>query len=105
VGLLLCWFLDLPPGPSAAAAGILIVLTLLPFRFPITSLVTTHWKPGWQSITSWLFALSVVPILVWLREAPRAIYWVLAANLVLQLTVFPLLLRLGLVPAGLWRRY
>jgi phosphatidylcholine synthase len=104
-GLLLFWFLDLGPAATMAAASALTVLVLLPFRFPITSLVTTHWKPGWQSVTNWLVFLAAPWVLVSLRDAPRALYWALLANLAVQLTVFPLLLRAGVLRPGFRRAW
>jgi phosphatidylcholine synthase len=103
--LFLCYFLDLGPAVSTLCAAGLLVLVLAPVRFPITSLVTTHWQPGWQSTTNYLVALCAVPALVWLRQAPRLIYWLLLANVLAQLTVFPLLLRLRVLAPGFARRF
>jgi phosphatidylcholine synthase len=103
--IFLCYFLELGPLVSTLYAAGLIVLTLLPVPFPITSLVTTHWQPGWQSITNYLVTLCVLPVLFWLREAPKAIYWLLLVNVVLQVTVFPLLLRAEILKPGFNRRF
>jgi phosphatidylcholine synthase len=103
--LLLCYLLQLGPLVSTLAAAGLLLLVLAPVRFPITSLVTTHWQPGWQSITNYLVALSALPALLWLRQAPRAIYWLLLINVMVQLTVFPLLLRMGVLRPGFVRRF
>lgn len=105
LSIILCYLLDLGPVPSTLYAVALIALVLLPVPFPITSLVTTHWKPGWQSITNYLVLLSAVPILIYLRDAPKVLYWLLFANVVAQLTVFPVLLRLGVITPGFRRQY
>jgi phosphatidylcholine synthase len=105
VSVLLCYLLELGPVMTTIYAATLLVLVLSPVRFPITSLVTTHWQPGWQSVTNYLVFLFAAPALIWLREAPRAIYWILLANVVVQLTVLPLLLRAGLVRSGVRRRF
>jgi phosphatidylcholine synthase len=103
--IILFYFLDLGPLVSTLYAAGLVVLTVLPIRFPITSLVTTHWQPGWQSLTNYLIALGVIPVLLWLRDAPRVIYWLLLANIILQITVFPLLLRAEILKPGFNRRF
>jgi phosphatidylcholine synthase len=103
--IFLCYFLDLGQTASTVYAATLLVLVLLPVRFPITSLVTTHWQPGWQSLTNYLVALSAVPVLLWLREAPRVLYWLLLVTTLLQLTVFPALLRAGVLKPGFNRRF
>jgi phosphatidylcholine synthase len=103
--LFLFYFLDLGPLVCTLYAVALVVLTVLPVRFPITSLVTTHWQPGWQCLTNYLVALCVIPVLLWLRDAPTLIYWVLLANIFLQITVFPLLLRAEVLKPGFNRRF
>jgi phosphatidylserine synthase len=103
--IFLCYFLDLGQTVSTLYTGALLLLVLVPIRFPITSLVTTHWQPGWQSLTNYLVALSAVPVLLWLREAPRVLYWLLLATVVLQLTVFPVLLRARILKEGFNRRF
>jgi phosphatidylcholine synthase len=103
--IFLCYFLALGPLVSTLYASGLVLLVLLPVRFPITSLVTTHWQPGWQSLTNYLVALFALPIMVWLREAPRWLFWLLLANILLQVTLFPLLLKTGVLKPGFSRRY
>ncbi len=103
--LFLCWFLHAPPLVGTVACAGLVVLCLSPLEYPITSLVTTHWKPGWQSITNYLVFASMIPVMIWLDRAPAAVYWVLAANMAAQLLVFPWLLTQGLVPKGFRRVY
>jgi phosphatidylcholine synthase len=105
LSILLCYFLDLGPVVSTLYATGLVVLVLVPFHFPITSLVTTHWQPGWQSTTNYLVVLFVLPIFLWLREAPHVLYWLLLGNIVLQLAIFPFLLRVGILKRGFNRRY
>jgi phosphatidylcholine synthase len=103
--IFLCWFLDLGPLVSTLYAAALVVLVLAPWRFPITSLVTTHWQPGWQSVTNYLVALCAVPVLLWLRDAPAILYWLLLANIIVQLAVYPLLLQAGILKPGFRRRF
>ena len=105
LSILLFYFLEFGPMLSTLFTVILITLVLLPIRFPITSLVTTHWKPGWQSITNYLIFLSAGPILVYLEDAPKILFWGLLANVVFQLTICPLLLRLGVITPGFRRDY
>jgi len=105
LSILLCYFLELGPVVSTLYAAGLILIVLVPIHFPITSLVTTHWQPGWQSITNYLVVLFVLPIFIWLRDAPKVIYWFLLVNIVLQLAVFPILLRAKVLRRGFNRRY
>ena len=103
--IFLCYFLEFGPLATTLYAAALVILVLLPVRFPITSLVTTHWQPGWQSITNYLVFLSAVPVILWLREAPKGIYWLLLGSLVIQVVVFPILLRTGVLTPGFRRRF
>lgn len=105
LAIILCYLLELGPVASTAFATGLLLFVLLPVRFPITSLVTTHWQPGWQSITNYLIVLFVVPILVWLKEAPKPIYWLLLTNLLIQVLIFPVLLNVGVLKPGFRRRF
>lgn len=105
LSIILFYFLDLPQWSATAYAIALIFFVLSPVRFPITSLMTTHWKPGWQSITNYLVMFSAAPILMDLKHAPRFFFWILLANVFAQLTVFPLLLRLGSITPGFRRQY
>ena len=105
LSIFLCYFLEFGPAASTAFAVGLLLLVLLPVRFPITSLVTTHWQPGWQSLTNYAVFLCALPILLWLREAPKAIYWFLLAILLVQVVLFPILLRAGVLEPGFRRRY
>ncbi|MBI3780324.1 MAG: hypothetical protein HY278_04590 [candidate division NC10 bacterium] len=101
----LCYFLELGPVVTTVYTVGLIALVLLPVRFPITSLVTTHWQPGWQSITNYMLFLFVIPIMLWLKEAPKVIYWLLLANILIQLAMFPILLKTGIIKPGFNRRF
>lgn len=103
LSVFLCYFLELSPTLSTIYTLGLLALVLLPLPFPITSMVTTHWKPGWQSITNYLVFLSAVPILIYLKDAPSILYWALFANVLFQLMVFPLLLRFGVIKPGFRR--
>ena len=105
LSIFLCYFLEFSATLSTIYAVGLIGLVLLPIPFPITSLVTTHWKPGWQSITNYLVFSSAAPILIYLKDAPRILFWALFANVVFQLTVFPLLLHFRVIKPGFRREY
>lgn len=105
VSIFLCYFLGLGPVVSTAFAAGLLLFVLLPIRFPITSLVTTHWQPGWQSITNYMIILFVIPILLWLDQAPKLIYWLLLGNILIQVGFFPILLRIGIIKPGFNRRF
>ena len=105
LSILLCYFLELGPAMTTIYAVGLIVFVLLPVRFPITSLVTTHWQPGWQSITNYMLFLFVIPIMLWLKQAPKVIYWLLLANILIQLAIFPILLKTGIIKPGFNRRF
>ena len=105
LSIILFYFLGLPRWSATLYAAALILLVMLPIRFPITSMVTTHWKPGWQSITNYLVFLCAIPVLLWLKDAPKVIYWSLLVNVFIQLTVLPVLLKCGIVKAGFKRRY
>ncbi len=105
VSIFLCYFLGLGPAVSTAFAAGLLLFVLLPIRFPITSLVTTHWQPGWQSITNYMLFAFAVPILFWLEKAPRVIYWLLLTNILVQVVIFPILLKAGVLRPGFRRRF
>ena len=105
LSILLCYFLEIRPMATTIYTIGLIVLVLLPVRFPITSLVTTHWQPGWQSITNYMLFLFVIPMMLWLKQAPKVIYWLLLANILIQLAIFPILLKTGIIKRGFNRRF
>jgi hypothetical protein len=101
----LFYFLNWPPIIPTAYTALLVVLVLSPIRYPITSLVTTHWQPGYKSITNYLTALFFVPVFILLEAAPAPIYWVMLAAIVTQLTVYPLLLAQGAIKPVFDRKF
>jgi phosphatidylserine synthase len=103
--IFLLYFLRVPQAWTTAYALGLTALCLLPIHYPITSMVTTHWKPGWQSVTNYLSFVAMPFALVYLDRAPAALYWVLFANVLVQLLVMPLLLAAGTIKPGLRRVY
>ena len=72
---------------------------------PITSLITTHWKPGFASLTNYVSVLAIIPAFLWLQEAPPIFYWTALAIVVFQLVIAPVLMRLGVVAPGFRRVY
>ncbi len=103
--IFLLYFLRIAPVWTTTFAVGLTVLCLLPIRYPISSMVTTHWKPGWQSVTNYLSFLAMPFALFWLDRAPAAIYWVLLANILVQLLAMPLLLATRVIQPGFRRAY
>jgi phosphatidylcholine synthase len=101
----LLYFLHVPQVWATVYVLGLTILCLAPIRYPITSIITTHWKPGWQSLTNYLSFLAMPFALVYLDKAPAFIYWVLFSNVLVQLLVMPLLLAAGVVQSGLRRVY
>jgi phosphatidylcholine synthase len=100
----LFYFLDLPPVYPTVYTAVLVGLCLSPIRYPVTSLVTTHWRPGYKSITNYLTAIFFVPAFVLLKSAPPVIYWVMLSALALQLFVYPVLLGCGVMKPVFDRR-
>jgi len=90
--LFLFYFLQLPPIFATLYTVALILLVVSPIKYPITSLVTTHWKLGYKSLTNYLTAIFFIPIIIMLKDAPVVIYWLMLANIMLQLFVYPILL-------------
>jgi phosphatidylserine synthase len=103
--VLLFWVLDLPPAWATAYAVLLVGLCWLPIRYPISSLVTTHWKPGFESLVNYLSFAAMVPALLWLREAPSLFFWALLAVMLFHLLATPWLLHRGVLRPGLRRVY
>ena len=103
--IFLFYFLQTPSILATAYALGLTVLCLAPIRYPINSLVTTHWKPGWQSVTNYLSFLAMPFTLIWLKDSPAAIYWALLGNILVQLLVMPVLLASGIIRPGFRRIY
>ncbi|HEQ98143.1 MAG TPA: hypothetical protein ENO22_02235 [candidate division Zixibacteria bacterium] len=93
----LFYFLKLPPVYPTAYTVFLIILVLSPMKYPITSLVTTHWKPGYKSVTNYLTIIFFVPVFIYLQSAPAVIYWTMLLAIIVQLTVYPFLLSFKII--------
>jgi phosphatidylcholine synthase len=93
----LFYFLKLPPIWGTLYTAVLIVLALLPIKYPITSLVTTHWKLGWKSLVNYATFVFFVPIMIWLQDTWRPILWFMLGLVLVQLFVYPVLMRLGIL--------
>lgn len=93
----LFYFLGLPSVYAMTYTAVLIVLVLSPIRYPITSLVTTHWKPGYKSVTNYLTAIFFIPVVIMLDQAPHEIYWLMLTVILAQLFVYPVLLGVGII--------
>ncbi len=103
--LFIFYFLEASPVFAALYTVMLIVLVISPIKYPITCLVTTHWQPGFKSLTNWLTALFFVPVFIMLKEAPAILYWILLANILVQLLVYPVLLYQGTIKPVFDRKY
>lgn len=103
--VMLFWLLDLPPAWATLYTVALIALCWLPVRYPITSLVTTHWKPGLESLINYLSFAAMVPALIWLQRAPSAFFWPILAVMLFHLFGAPLLLAAGVIRPGFRRVY
>ncbi len=103
--IFLFYFLDLPPSVATGYAVMLILLVLSPVKYPITSLVTTHWKPGYKSITNYLTIIFFIPVFIMLEKAPAFIYWVMLGAILIQLLVYPLLLQARVIKPGFSRSF
>lgn len=101
----LFYFLGLPPVYPTIYTAVLILLVISPVRYPITSLVTTHWKPGYKSITNYLTALFFIPVFVLLRSAPPVIYWLMLTVICIQLFIYPVLLGMRIIKPVFDREY
>jgi phosphatidylcholine synthase len=99
----LFWFLELPPVFATAYTVALIALCWLPVRYPITSLMTTHWKPGFESAINYLSFAALAPALLWLQAAPDILFWPILAVMLFHLFLAPVLLQVGIVRAGFRR--
>jgi hypothetical protein len=93
----LLYFLDLPAIYATIYTAVLIALCISPVRYPITNLVTTHWKPGYKSITNYLTAAFFIPAFILLKSAPPVIYWVMLTEIGIQLFVYPMFLSKGII--------
>lgn len=103
--VMLFWLLDLPPVWATLYTATLIALCWLPVPYPITSLVTTHWKPGLESLVNYLSFAAMAPALIWLQDAPAAFYWPILAVMLFHLFGAPLLLAAGIIRPGFRRVY
>ena len=101
----LFYFLQLPPIYPTLYTIMLILLVVSPVRYPITGLVTTHWQPGYKSIENYLTAIFFVPVIIMLEDAPAVIYWLMLANILVQLLVYPVLLGRGVIKPVFDRKY
>lgn len=93
----LFYFLHLPSVLTTVYTITLVLLVLSPIKYPITSLVTTHWKPGYKSLSNYLTILFFIPVFVMLDKAPSPIYWIMLMALLVQLFIYPVLLQLGVI--------
>jgi phosphatidylcholine synthase len=103
--VLLFWLLGLPPAWATAYTSMLVLLCWSPIPYPITSLITTHWKPGFESLTNYVSFAAMVPAMIWLREAPAIVYWLPLALVLFQLYVAPVLLAMRVLQPGFRRVY
>jgi phosphatidylcholine synthase len=101
----LFYFLHLPPAAATVYVAALIGLAWSPVKYPITSLVTTHWQPGYKSVTNYLTILFFVPVFIMLDSAPAVIFWAMLTALLVQLYVYPLLMRAKIINPGFNRSY
>lgn len=91
----LFYFLQLPPIFPTLYTIVLVILCHSPIRYPITCLVTTHWKFGYKSITNYLTTLFFIPVFILLESAPAIIYWIMLFQIMVQLFVYPMFLGMG----------
>lgn len=103
--VLLFWLLGLPEVWATIYASVLVLLCWLPIPYPITSLVTTHWKPGFESLTNYVSFAAMAPALLWLQDAPGIFYWTPLIIVIAQLGVAPVLLALRMIQPGFRRVY
>jgi len=101
----LFYFLGLPEIYPTVYTIVLIALVVSPVRYPITSLVTTHWKPGYKSITNYLTAIFFIPVFMMLGEAPVVIYWIMLTAICIQLFIYPFLLAGRIIKPVFDRKY
>lgn len=103
--VLLFWFLDLPPLWATLYTATLIALCWLPIRYPISSLVTTHWKLGFESLINYVSFAAMIPAMIWLRDAPAGFFWLVLAVMLFHLFAAPVLLAVGVLRPGFRRVY
>lgn len=103
--IFLFYFLRTPAFFPTVYTIFLIGLCLSPIKYPITSLVTTHWKFGYKSITNYLTAIFFIPVFLLLQDAPAIIYWIMLIQIGAQLIVYPFLLGLGVIKPVFDRKF
>ena len=103
--ILLFWLLGLPQIWATMYVLVLIVLCWSPVRYPITSLITTHWKIGFASLTNYASVIAMIPAFIWLEDGPAFFYWMALIVVFFQLLVAPILMRVGVVSPGFRRVY
>jgi phosphatidylserine synthase len=103
--VMLFWLLELPQVWATIYAILLVFLCWLPIPYPVTSLITTHWKPGFESLTNYASFAAMVPAMLWLQEAPGIFYWIPLIIVLVQLYVAPVLLALRVIRPGFRRVY
>lgn len=103
--VLLFWFLDLPPVWATVYTAVLVVLCWSPIAYPITSLMTTHWKPGFRSAINYLSFGAIVPAMLWLQETPAVFFWPILLLMLFHLFVAPALMAVRIIQPGFRRVY
>ena len=105
VSILVFWFLDLPQVWATSYTVALVLLCWSSIRYPITSLMTTHWKPGFQSAINYLSFAALLPALIWLQDAPAILFWPILGLMLFHLFAAPFLLAIGIIQPGFRRVY
>ncbi len=103
--ILAFWFLDLPQVWATSYTVALVLLCWSSIRYPITSLMTTHWKPGFQSAINYLSFAALLPALIWLQDAPAILFWPILGLMLFHLFAAPFLLAVGIIQPGFRRVY
>jgi len=103
--VLVFWFLDLPPAWATAYTVALVFLCWSRIQYPITSLMTTHWKPGFQSAINYLSFAALVPAMLWLQDAPGVLFWPILLLMLFHLFVAPALMAVRIIQPGFRRVY
>jgi hypothetical protein len=103
--IFLLYFLGLDPVWPTLYTAVLIVLCLAPIKYPITSLVTTHWKFGWKSLTNYGTFIVFVPVMIWLKDTWPPLLWAMLLVILVQLYLYPVLLKMGVLVKPGFDRY
>jgi phosphatidylcholine synthase len=93
----LFYFLGLDPLWATLYTAILILLCLVPVKYPITSLVTTHWRPGWKSVTNYATFIIFIPVMIWLEDTWPPVLWLMLFLILFQRYAYPVLMKLGIL--------